>query len=58
MKDNQNKQKSNLEISNEKIFDKGEFDIGGNWACVIGCGTFCYMGGGATTYIAAAATAL
>lgn len=33
-------------------------EIGGNTACIVGCGTFCFMGGGATTYIAVAATLL
>ena len=32
--------------------------IGGNWACVIGCGAFCIMGGGIAYAPAAIAAAL
>lgn len=42
---------------NGSIFEE-EFDVGGDWACVIGCASFCFIGGGSTTYIAMVATAL
>mgnify|MGYP000879911267 CR=1 FL=1 len=35
-----------------------EEQVGGAWACWIGCGTFCLMGGGTVSFIAAVATAL
>lgn len=44
-----------MEIINSEITFE---EIGGNTACIIGCGTFCFMGGGATTYIAVAAALL
>lgn len=33
-------------------------DVGGNWACVIGCGSFCILTGGSASVIATVATAL
>lgn len=49
----------NLNIVNsDKSELEEELEVGGNWACVIGCGTFCIMLEGIATYIAAAATAL
>jgi len=47
-----------LEVVNDNYSEEELYDIGGNWACLIGCGTFCIMGGGATSYFAAVATAL
>ncbi len=44
-----------MKIVNESI---KEDQVGGTWACLIGCGSFCFLGGGATTYVAAVATAL
>lgn len=48
-----------LQIVNEnEMYQQEELNVGGAWACVIGCGTFCIMGGGIASYIAAAASAL
>ncbi|MGL5439830.1 MAG: hypothetical protein ACRDA4_05505 [Filifactoraceae bacterium] len=51
---------SNLKVINEKedVGLEEIYEIGGNWACVIGCGTFCVMGGGYTSAVAAVATAI
>ena len=48
----------NLEVVNEKSIEMESYDVGGNWACVIGCGTFCFLGGGSTSLIAAVTAAL
>lgn len=52
------KESQGLNVVNNDMSSVEHYDIGGNWACLIGCGTFCIMGGGAVTYIAAVATAL
>ena len=48
----------NLEVVNEKSIEMESYAVGGNWACVIGCGTFCFLGGGSTSLIAAVTAAL
>lgn len=58
MKRNKYKQESTLKISNGKELMNKEFDMGGNWACILGCGSFCILGGGSTSYLAVVATAL
>lgn len=47
-----------LNVINIESQHEENYDVGGNWACVIGCGTFCFMGGGSTSLVAAVATAL
>ena len=47
-----------LNVVNTEMQSDDNYDVGGAWACVIGCGTFCFMGGGYTSLIAAVATAL
>ena len=33
-----------LEIVNVNYKIKEKYDVGGNWACIIGCGSVCAMG--------------
>lgn len=47
-----------IEIVNIDMQNTKEFDVGGNWACIIGCGSFCIIGSGYTSYVAVATTAL
>lgn len=47
-----------LEVVNINTKQDESYDVGGNWACVIGCGSFCLMGGGSVSVFAAVATAL
>ncbi|MEG0691159.1 MAG: hypothetical protein RSA01_01170 [Clostridium sp.] len=44
-----------MEVINKNVQTQ---EVGGVWACLVGCGSFCFMVGGATTYVAAVATAL
>ena len=45
-------------INGEGLLVGEENEVGGDWACIIGCGTFCVMTGGNASYIAVVATAL
>lgn len=45
-----------MEILSNGIVE-GE-QVGGDWACWLGCGSFCLIGGGTTSFVASIATVL
>lgn len=44
-----------MEILNKDIQQE---QVGGDWACLLGCGAFCLVGGGTAAFVAAFATVL
>lgn len=49
---------SQLNIINTNEPNMIENDVGGDWACILGCGSFCFIFAGSASYIATVTTAL
>ena len=49
---------SQLNIINTNEPNMIENDVGGDWACILGWGSFCFIFAGSASYIATVTTAL
>ena len=47
-----------IEIINSEALEAEKYDVGGDWACIVGCGSFCILLAGIASYVATVTTAL
>ena len=47
-----------IEIINSEALEGEKYDVGGDWACIVGCGSFCIILAGIASYVATVTTAL